>query len=72
MARRALAAVGAILFGLSDTLIAIERFRTPLPGAPFAIIVLYWAGQAGIAASAPCARRPIRPGTDPQASAGGR
>ena len=46
------ALVGAILFGLSDTLIAIDRFRTPLPGAPYAIIVLYWAGQTGIAASA--------------------
>jgi alkenylglycerophosphocholine hydrolase len=46
------ALVGAILFGLSDTLIAIDRFRAPLPGAPFAIILLYWAGQAGIAASA--------------------
>jgi uncharacterized membrane protein YhhN len=54
------ALVGAILFGLSDTLIAIDRFRAPLPGAPYAIILLYWAGQAGIAASA---RRP---------SAGGR
>ena len=46
------ALVGAILFGLSDTLIAIDRFRAPLPGAPYAIILLYWAGQAGIAASA--------------------
>jgi alkenylglycerophosphocholine/alkenylglycerophosphoethanolamine hydrolase len=46
------ALVGAILFGLSDTLIAIDRFRAPLPGARYAIILLYWAGQAGIAASA--------------------
>jgi len=46
------ALVGAILFGLSDTLIAIDRFRAPLPAAPYAIILLYWAGQAGIAASA--------------------
>ena len=46
------ALVGAILFGLSDTLIAIDRFRAPLPGAPYAIILLYWAGQAGIASSA--------------------
>jgi len=46
------AVVGAVLFGLSDTLIAIDRFRAPLPGASFAIILLYWAGQAGIAASA--------------------
>jgi uncharacterized membrane protein YhhN len=44
--------VGAILFGLSDTLIAIDRFHAPLPGARYAIILLYWAGQAGIAASA--------------------
>ena len=48
----AAALVGAVSFGLSDTLIAIDRFRLPLPGAPFAIILLYWAGQAGIAASA--------------------
>jgi uncharacterized membrane protein YhhN len=47
------ALAGAVLFGLSDTLIAIDRFRVPLPGAPYAIILLYWAGQAGIAASAP-------------------
>jgi uncharacterized membrane protein YhhN len=46
------ALLGAVLFGLSDTLIAIDRFRAPLPGAAFAIILLYWAGQAGIAASA--------------------
>jgi uncharacterized membrane protein YhhN len=49
----AAALIGAFLFGLSDTLIAIDRFRGPIPGAAaFAIIVLYWAGQAGIAASA--------------------
>jgi uncharacterized membrane protein YhhN len=46
------ALVGATLFGLSDTLIAIDRFHAPIPGAPYAIILLYWAGQAGIAASA--------------------
>lgn len=46
------ALAGAVLFGLSDTLIAIDRFRVPLPGEPYAIILLYWAGQAGIAASA--------------------
>ncbi|HET6896715.1 MAG TPA: lysoplasmalogenase family protein [Vicinamibacteria bacterium] len=45
--------MGAVLFGLSDTLIAIGRFRASLPGgALLAIILLYWAGQAGIAASA--------------------
>ena len=58
----AAAVSGAILFGLSDTLIAIDRFRAPIPGAPYAIILLYWAGQAGIAASAlPAARADPRP-----------
>lgn len=40
--------LGAMLFGLSDTLIALDRFRAPIPGARYAIILLYWAGQAGI------------------------
>jgi uncharacterized membrane protein YhhN len=48
----AAALAGAILFGLSDTLIALDRFRAPIPGARVAIILLYWTGQAGIAASA--------------------
>jgi uncharacterized membrane protein YhhN len=51
--------VGALLFGLSDTLIALDRFRAPLPGVRYAIILLYWAGQAGIAGSVP--RAPVRP-----------
>lgn len=55
------ALVGAVLFGLSDTLIAIDRFRAPLPGARYAIILLYWAGQAGIAASALPPRSPPEP-----------
>jgi alkenylglycerophosphocholine hydrolase len=54
------ALVGAVLFGLSDTLIAIDRFRAPIPGARYAIILLYWAGQAGIAGSA-LGRRDPRP-----------
>jgi uncharacterized membrane protein YhhN len=43
---------GAVLFATSDTLIAIDRFRAPVPGAGIAVIVLYWAGQLGIALSA--------------------
>jgi len=43
---------GAILFALSDTLIAFDRFHAPVPHARIAIILLYWAGQLGIAASA--------------------
>lgn len=50
--RRWPAAVGALLFGLSDLLIGIDRFRTPVPGARVWIMLLYWAGQGGIAMSA--------------------
>ncbi len=45
-------AAGAILFMLSDTLLAFNRFHEPIAWAGYGIIVLYWAGQVGIAASA--------------------
>ena len=43
---------GAVLFGFSDFLIGITRFRQPMDGAAFAIILTYWAGQALFAATA--------------------
>ena len=43
---------GAVLFAVSDTLIALNRFGDPIDGAPYAIILLYWAGQMGITLSA--------------------
>ncbi len=43
------AAIGAILFGLSDTLLALDRFNALLIGPTFTAIVLYWLGQFGIA-----------------------
>jgi alkenylglycerophosphocholine/alkenylglycerophosphoethanolamine hydrolase len=43
---------GAIAFGASDTLIAFDRFAEPIPGVRWPIMVLYWLGQCGIAASA--------------------
>jgi alkenylglycerophosphocholine/alkenylglycerophosphoethanolamine hydrolase len=46
------ALVGAVFFALSDTLIALDRFHAPVPYARVAIILLYWAGQAGLAGSA--------------------
>lgn len=46
------ALAGAVLFGMSDTLLALYRFLTPWPDAPYVYMVLYWAGQAGIARSA--------------------
>jgi uncharacterized membrane protein YhhN len=47
-----MATLGAVLFGLSDTLIAFDRFLAPIPGVAAPIILLYWAGQLGIALSA--------------------
>lgn len=51
-------AAGAILFLLSDTLLAFNRFHEPIEGAGYGIILLYWAGQVGIAASAWSSARP--------------
>ena len=45
------ALAGAVLFGMSDTLLALHRFLTPWPDAPYVYMILYWAGQAGIARS---------------------
>ena len=47
-----LAAAGATLFVLSDSLIGINRFVSPFPEAGYAIIASYWLGQWAIAASA--------------------
>lgn len=48
----ALGFAGAVAFGVSDTLIAVNRFAAPIPGVGWPIMLLYWLGQAGIAASA--------------------
>lgn len=47
-----LAAAGALAFVFSDSLIGIDRFVTPFRAAPYLIIISYWLGQWGIAASA--------------------
>lgn len=46
------ALAGAVLFGASDTLLALHRFHTPWPDAPYLVMLLYWAGQAALARSA--------------------
>ena len=46
-----LAAAGAALFVLSDSLIGINRFVAPFEAAPLAIMLSYWLGQWAIAAS---------------------
>ena len=42
---------GAILFGVSDTLLGVNRFVTPIPAADLIVLGSYWAAQALIAAS---------------------
>lgn len=46
-----LAAVGGALFVVSDALLAINRFHTPLPASSLWILSSYWAAQWLIAAS---------------------
>jgi uncharacterized membrane protein YhhN len=46
------AALGASSFGLSDTLVAWNRFVAPVLALKLLLMLLYWAGQWGIAASA--------------------
>ncbi|NWA26997.1 lysoplasmalogenase [Pseudomonas gingeri] len=47
-----LAAAGALTFAFSDSLIGIDRFVVKFAAAPYLIIIAYWLGQWGIAASA--------------------
>jgi alkenylglycerophosphocholine/alkenylglycerophosphoethanolamine hydrolase len=47
-----LAAGGALAFVCSDSVIGINRFVAPFHAAPYVIILSYWLGQWGIAASA--------------------
>lgn len=42
---------GALLFGLSDTLLGYSRFVASLPASDFLILGTYWCGQALIALS---------------------
>lgn len=50
------ALIGALCFGLSDALLAFRLFVHPVAGMSYVSILLYWAGQLGIAFSAVSAR----------------
>jgi uncharacterized membrane protein YhhN len=60
---------GTWSFAVSDTLIALDRFHAPIPGARVPIMALYWLGQSGIAlfaardslSPAPAAAPALRP-----------
>lgn len=47
-----LALAGALMFGMSDGLLAFELFVRRLAGVSYAIMLLYWTGQLCIALSA--------------------
>ena len=46
------AAVGAVLFYISDASLALNRFRRPIPHIAFWAMGVYWLGQLGIAIAA--------------------
>ncbi len=48
----ALALIGAVLFTLSDAVLALNRFRAPIAGAQAVVLSSYWAAQWAIALSA--------------------
>lgn len=41
--------IGAMIFGLSDSLIALRDFHAPFEWAKYGILSTYWAGQLGLA-----------------------
>lgn len=51
------AAVGGALFLVSDTLLAVNKFAGPLPGAALWVLPTYWAAQWCIASSLRAASR---------------
>ncbi|HET7228903.1 MAG TPA: lysoplasmalogenase [Longimicrobium sp.] len=46
-----LAAAGGVLFVISDSALALDRFRRPFPGAQALVLATYWAAQTLIALS---------------------
>jgi sterol desaturase/sphingolipid hydroxylase (fatty acid hydroxylase superfamily)/uncharacterized membrane protein YhhN len=53
-------AVGAVLFMLSDALLAINRFASPIPLAQFWVLATYYAAQAVIVLNARPVGAPVR------------
>lgn len=70
LSRRAqgFALAGALLFAVSDGLLALKLFVRPLPGSGYAIMLCYWAAQWCIAVSA---REPRQSGASRALQAGG-
>lgn len=58
-ASRIFAALGALLFVSSDAMIGISRFVAAFDGSSYAIMLTYWLGQLGIAASVTSRHLPL-------------
>jgi hypothetical protein len=48
----AAAALGAPIFYVSDSSLALDKFRRPIPHAALLTLGVYWLGQLGIAIAA--------------------
>lgn len=55
--RTRMAAIGGLLFVVSDALLAIDRFRVPIAAASLWVLGTYWAAQWGIAQSVRAVQR---------------
>jgi alkenylglycerophosphocholine/alkenylglycerophosphoethanolamine hydrolase len=56
-----LAAVGAVLFYISDSSLALNRFHQPIPHVAYLSLGVYWLGQLGIALTARAGTEVPRP-----------
>lgn len=65
--RALLGLVGAIVFALSDALIALNRFRAPIEGVRVPILLTYWSAQLLVAISVPAREADTRPAPETEA-----
>lgn len=69
-----LVAAGAIAFVISDTLLAINRFLTPLPASPVWVLSTYYAAQCLIVGGmlrSERVKRAVQAPNNPPSAAGG-
>lgn len=52
------AAIGGVVFMVSDASLAINKFMQPIPASPLVVLSTYWIAQALIAGSLVAVRRP--------------
>lgn len=60
-----LAAAGSVFFLMSDSALAIRRFVSPFPGAPFVIMATYYVAQWGLTLSVSADDASLAPSNQP-------